>query len=88
MAYYFGKIEEYQGSLEFDTPVIFETEADPSDVMDDIARGWRTQEPFYDEYHEGYWHGEILSMVGDYREIPKADFEVLAKYLGSHHYRA
>jgi hypothetical protein len=82
MKHYLGRIGERNGDFEYDTPYLFATKGSPAKHADKVARDWRgCVKGDWDKALQGYWCDTTLVYVEDYREIPKEDFDVLAKYL-------
>lgn len=82
MKHYFGRIAERNGDFEYDTPYLFTTNGSPEKYADKIAREWRgCSKGDWDKALQGYWCDTTLVSDDGTREIPKADFDVLAKYL-------
>lgn len=82
MKYYFARINETNGGMEYDTPYLFSTKGDPHKYAKKIAKDWRGSDASdWDKALQGYWCDETMICAEDCREIPEADFEVLKKYL-------
>ena len=79
--HYFATIKEQQGEYEHETRYLFKTAGDPFEIADSVSKTWYAldSEP---ADNGGYWHnGEIISSVGEVKEIPASDFAILKKYL-------
>jgi hypothetical protein len=82
MKYYLGRIEEYNGDMEYTDKFLFATDGDPDEHMKQAAKEWRgCTDDDWDEDHEAYWADQTLVASDGWREIPKEDFDVLAKYI-------
>lgn len=81
MKHYIGKIKERNGELEYSDKFLFTTKGDPQKYAHKVASTWRGCKEKFDKKYGGYWHDFTLIFVADCREIPKEDFDVLAKYL-------
>lgn len=82
MKYYIGRIEEINGGMEYSERFVFPCKGNPERHMDKVARDWRgSTKSDWDEDQGGYWADcTIVREVGCH-EIPKADYDVLAKYI-------
>jgi hypothetical protein len=79
--HYFATIEEQQGEYEHTTKYLFKTEGDPFEYADSVSRTWYSDKSEPAD-NGGYWHnGEIISSVGEVKEIPASHFAILKKYL-------
>lgn len=81
MKYYIGKIEERNGDMEYDTQYVFQTEGDPDEYTDTLAKSWRGDEEEFDYVQNGYWSDGTLIFDAGSREVSQSDFDVLKKYL-------
>jgi hypothetical protein len=82
MKYYLGKIAETNGDMEYDAPYLFVTKGSPDRYAKKVAMEWRgCSRGDWDKEHGGYWSDCTLVRDDGWREIPKEDFDVLAKYL-------
>jgi len=83
MKYYLGSIDEKNGDFEYSTTIIFETDKDPNDKHDEIAKTWRDS----DDGHEwdedgGYYECDFTSIeAGRLAEITKEVYDTLTKIL-------
>ena len=82
MKYYLGRIEEINGDMEYTDKFLFHTKGSPDKYLKQTAKEWRDcSSGDWDKEMQGYWcYGTIIRADG-WREIPKEDFDVLAKYL-------
>ena len=81
MKYYITELEEQHGEYTHTTKYLFKTEGDPFDYSDKVSKTWYSDESEPAD-NGGYWHnGEIISSVGDVKNIPIEHFNVLKKYL-------
>ena len=80
--YFLGKINERNGEMEYDTRFLFSTGGNADRYMDKIACNWRagTKKDF-SEVEGGYWCDGTLIFSDGCKEVPKEDFDVMAKYL-------
>jgi hypothetical protein len=79
--HYFATIKEQQGKYEHESRYLFKTAGDPFEIADSVSKTWypADSEP---ADNGGYWHnGEIISSVGEVKEIPASHFAILKKYL-------
>ncbi len=82
MKHYLGRIAERNGDFEYSASYLFATKGSPDKHARKVAKDWRSSTSGdWDEGAGGYWSDHTLVYVEDYREISKADFDVLAKYL-------
>ena len=82
MKYYLGRIEETNGDFEYGSRFVFHTEGNPDKHMKQTAKEWRgSTAADWDRELQGYWCDSTLIRDDGWREIPKEDFDVLAKYL-------
>ena len=82
MKYYIGKIEERNGDFEYSDSYLFTTDGDPHDYAEKQAKEWRgSGDDDWDDEHEAWWCDCTLVSNGGWSELPKADFDVLSKYI-------
>lgn len=82
MKYYIGKIEEINGDMEYYDKFLFSTKGNTDKYMDKVARDWRgCTKNDWDKEQGGYWSDCTIVRDCGCREIPKEDYDVLAKYL-------
>ena len=84
LKYYYSELEEQQGEYTHTTKYLFKTASDPFEYADLISKNWYDgAKAEKDEYSNGYWHngGDILSSVGEVKEVSIEDYKVLKKYL-------
>jgi hypothetical protein len=80
--HYFANIKEQQGEYEHETRYLFKTAGDPFEITDNVSKTWYGDEESEPADNGGYWHnGEIISSVGEVKEIPASHFAILKKYL-------
>ena len=79
--HYIASIEEQQGEYEHTTKYLFKTASDPFEYADSVSKTWYADESEPAD-SGGYWHnGEIISSVGEVKEITASHFAILKKYL-------
>lgn len=84
LKYYYSELEEQQGEYTHTTKYLFKTASDPFEYAENTSKTWYGDEKAEkDEYSNGYWHngGDILSSVGEVKEVSIEDYKVLKKYL-------
>ena len=84
LKYYIAEVEAQQGEYTHTTKYLFKTAGDPFAYADKISKNWYNGEKAEkDEYSNGYWHngGDILSSVGEVKQVSIEDYKVLKKYL-------
>jgi hypothetical protein len=82
MKYYLGRIEEINGDMEYTDKFLFHTKGSPDKYLKQTAKEWRgSSASDWDKEHGGYWSDHTIARADGWREIPKEDFDVLAKYL-------
>ena len=84
LKYYIAEVEEQQGEYTHTTKYLFKTAGDPFKYADNVSKNWYNGEKAEkDEYSNGYWQngGDILSSVGEVKQVSIEDYEVLTKYL-------
>jgi len=82
MKYYFAKLLERNGEFEYTKSYLFNTKNNPDRYGKKVAKEWRcSSSSDWDTECEGYWYDGTLISHYDHREIPKEDFDVLAKYI-------
>ena len=81
--YYIGEVEEQHGEYEHTTKYLFKTAGDPFEYADNVSKTWYgNEEAEKDECSNGYWqNGEIISSVGEVKEVSPEHYNVLKKYL-------
>ena len=81
--HYIAEVEEHHGEYEHTTKYLFKTAGDPFEYADNVSKTWYgNEEAEKDEYSNGYWHnGEIISSVGEVKEVSPEHYNVLKKYL-------
>ena len=78
MKYYIGDIEEQNGEYEYTTPFRFETDKDPNERHDEIARTWRNDEGHeWDDNENCYWSDYNAIKTGKLTEITKEVYDAL-----------
>jgi len=84
LKYYIAEVEEQQGEYTHTTKYLFKTAGDPFKYAENTSKTWYgDEEAEKDEYSNGYWQngGDILSSVGEVKQVSIEDYEVLNKYL-------
>lgn len=83
LKYYIAEVEEQQGEYTHTTKYLFKTAGDPFKYAENTSKTWYgDEEAEKDENSDGYWqNGEILSSVGEVKEVSIEDYKVLKKYL-------
>jgi hypothetical protein len=83
LKYYIAEVEEQHGEYQHTTKYLFKTESDPFEYADNVSKTWYgDEEAEKDENSDGYWqNGEIISSVGEVKEVSIAHYNVLKKYL-------
>jgi len=82
--YYIAEVKEQHGEYEHTTKYLFKTAGDPFEYAENTAKTWYGDEDAEkDEYSNGYWQngGDILSSVGEVKEVSLEHYNVLKKYL-------
>lgn len=81
--HYIAEVQEQHGEYEHTTKYLFKTAGDQFDYANKVSKTWYgDEEAEKDENSDGYWqNGEILSSVGEVKEISIEDYKVLKKYL-------
>jgi hypothetical protein len=79
--HYITEIEEQHGEYQHTTKYLFTTAGDPFEYADKVSKTWYSDKSEPAD-NGGYWHnGEIISSVGEVKEIPASHFAILKKYL-------
>lgn len=80
--HYIAEIKEQHGEYEHTTDYLFTTTGDPFEYTDKVSKTWYGDEESEPADNGGYWHNsEIISSVGEVKEIPASHFAILKKYL-------
>jgi len=82
--YYIGEVEEQHGEYEHTTKYLFKTAGDQFEYADNVSKKWygHDGEDVAPALNGGYWQNmEIVSSVGEVKEISLEHFKILKKYL-------
>jgi hypothetical protein len=82
--HYIAEVEEQHGEYEHTTKYLFKTAGNPFEYAENVSKTWYGDEEVEkDEYSNGYWQngGDILSTVGQVKEVSLEHYNVLKKYL-------
>ena len=82
--HYLGEVEEQQGEYTHTTKYLFKTAGDPFKYAENTSKTWYgVEKAEKDEYSNGYWQngGDILSSVGEVKEVSIKHYNILKKYL-------
>ena len=80
--HYIAEVQEQHGEYEHTTKYLFKTAGDPFEYADNVSKTWYGDEDTEPADNGGHWqNGEIISSVGEVKEVSIEDYKVLKKYL-------
>jgi hypothetical protein len=80
--HYIAEVKEQNGEYEHTTKYLFKTAGDPFEYADNVSKTWYGDEDTEPADNGGHWqNGEIISSVGDVKEVSLEHYNVLKKYL-------
>lgn len=81
MKKYIGKLLEVNGEFEYGHNVVFETDGDPQDYMENYAAGFYGDDgELFEESAYEFFGGGVLVYVDSVEEVTAAEYAVLKKY--------